>query len=537
MKRLNNLSLLDSVKLIFITLLAFTALNAQDLNQGIRLIKVGKYTEARNFFDNLVKTNPKNADAYYWLGKLDAKEGKVDQAQAEFQKGIEANKDNALNFVGLGQVQLIKNDSTAAIKQFDEALDMTDSKDANVMIAIADAYLGSDAKNFGRPIQLLSKAKTVSKRNPRIFERLGDIYLRLVNGSMAIQNYQTAIDYDSANVESYIGIGQIYSKIRNYNDAEANFKKAITVDSTYSPAYREFGEYYYARKEYMKAAEMYKKYLDYSDVTKDKLVRYATMLYLAKDYNTAIAVINQVSEKGGTPDAQLQHVLAYSLFSIDDAQRGIPAFEKYFQMTDPKEITSTDYDYLGKLEAKAGNDSLAIENYKKALALDSTRIDLHGDIANLYFKDKKWDDAAKQYELKEKSTGKPLSVLEYFNLGQAYYKMSDFKMADTTYAKMIQISPDQPIAYYYRALSNAQLDPESEQGLAKPYYEKFIELVTSKGPDQIAKFKNHLIEAYSYLGYFYYLKKDNAASRANWVKVQELDPENKQALEALKVLK
>lgn len=537
MKRLNNLSLADTIKLIIVTLVAVSALNAQDIKQGVRLLNVEKYTEARNFLDNLVKSNPKNAEAYYYLGKLDIKEGKTDQAQADFQKGFDANKENALNLVGLGQVQLIKNDSSAAIKQFEEALDMTNSKDANIMIAIADAYLGSDTKNFGRPLSLLSKAKTVSKKNPAIFERLGDIYLRLVNGSMAIQNYQTAIDYDSTYVPAYIGIGQIYAKIKNYPDAEANFTKAVTVDPAFAPAFKEFGEYYYSRKDYVKAAEMYKKYIDNSEPTNEKLVRYATMLYLAKDYNTAINVISQVTEKGGKPDAQLQHILAYSYFSIDDALKGIPAFNQYFQMADPKEITSTDYDYLGKLQVKAGNDSLAIENYKKAIALDSTRTDLHGDMASIYFKDKKWEDAAKEYELKEKASGKPLKVVEYYNLGQAYYKMSNFKMADTTYAKMIGLSPDQPIGYYYRALSNAQLDPESEQGLAKPYYEKFIEVVTKMTPDQQAKFKNHLIEAYSYLGYFYYLKKDNATSRQYWVKVQELDPENKQALEALKALK
>ncbi|MCU7499255.1 MAG: tetratricopeptide repeat protein [Bacteroidota bacterium] len=537
MKRLNNLSIFDSIKSLLVTLVAVTALNAQDVKQGVRLIDVEKYTEARNFFENLVKSNPKNADAYYWLGKLDIKEGKTDQAQADFQKGIDANKENAINFVGLGQVQLIKNDSTSAIKQFDEALDMTDSKDANIMIAIADAYLGSDTKNFGRPIQLLSKAKAVSKKNPAIFERLGDIYLRLVNGSMAIQNYQTAIDYDSANVKAYIGIGQIYAKIKNYPDAEANFTKAITVDPTYAPAFKEFGEYYYSRKDYVKAADMYKKYIDNTEPTNEKLTRYATMLYLAKDYNTAVNVISQVTDKGGKPDAQLQHILAYSYYSVDDAQKGIPAFDKYFQMADPKEITSTDYDYLGKLQLKAGNDSLAIENYKKAIAMDSSRSDLHGDMAALYFKDKKWEDAAREYELKEKTSGKPLKVVEYFNLGQAYYKMSNFKMADTTYAKMIALSPDQPIGYYYRALSNAQLDPESEQGLAKPHYEKFIDVVTKMAPDQQAKYKNHLIEAYSYLGYFYYLKKDNATSRQFWIKVQELDPENKQAKEALKALK
>lgn len=537
MKRLNKLSLKNCLQFLFITIAAVSTITAQNLDQGKRMINVEKYKEARSIFENQVKANPKDANAYFYLGKLDIIENKLDAAQADFQKGLDADKKNGLNYVGLGQVQLMKNDSTAAVKQFDEALDVSDKKDINVVLAIADAYIDSDSKDMSRPIDLLKKINRTIKRNSGVFERLGDIYLKQVNGSLAIQNYQTAIDYDSTYVPAYIGIGQIYAKIKNYPDAEANFMKAIQIDSAYAPAYKEFGEYYYGRKMYDKAAKMFEKYIQFSEPTTEKSVRYATSLYLAKDYAQAINVIKQVPEQDKSKDAQLQHILAYSYFSVDDAQNGLPAFDQYFKMVDPKEITATDYEFVGKLEAKSGNDSLAIENYKKAIAMDSSKTELHGDIAAMYFKNKNWEAAANEYSLKESATGKPLNALEYFNLGQAYYRMQNFKMADSVYAKFTQLNPDQPIGYYYRALSNAQLDPESEQGLAKPHYEKFIDVVSKMAPDQQAKFKNHLVEAYSYLGYYYFLKKDNANSLQYWQKVQELDPENEQAKTALKQIK
>jgi hypothetical protein len=77
------------------------------------------------------------------------------------------------------------------------------------------------------------------------------------------------------------------------------------------------------------------------------------------------------------------------------------------------------------------------------------------------------------------------------------------------------------------------LDPDTKEGKARPYYEKFIVI---SGTEQ-DKYKKELIEAFSYIGYYNLLKMDNVKSREAWKKVKELDPSNKKADEALKTLK
>ena len=79
----------------------------------------------------------------------------------------------------------------------------------------------------------------------------------------------------------------------------------------------------------------------------------------------------------------------------------------------------------------------------------------------------------------------------------------------------------------------SNFDPESEQGLAQPFYEKFINLSST----DTSKFKKELIEAYSYLGYYFFIKNDKASSLENWLKVYALDPENAQAKRAIDELK
>ena len=80
--------------------------------------------------------------------------------------------------------------------------------------------------------------------------------------------------------------------------------------------------------------------------------------------------------------------------------------------------------------------------------------------------------------------------------------------------------------------SKASLDPETEQGLAKPYYEKLIEVALPNGD----KNKNELVEAYQYLGYYYYLKNDATNATANYQKVLALDPNDVKANEFMKAI-
>lgn len=69
--------------------------------------------------------------------------------------------------------------------------------------------------------------------------------------------------------------------------------------------------------------------------------------------------------------------------------------------------------------------------------------------------------------------------------------------------------------------------------MAKPYYEKYIEL-TSGDP---TKYSRGLVEANNYLGYYNLQKGDKAAATPYYQKVLELDPSNADATNAMKIIK
>ncbi len=89
--------------------------------------------------------------------------------------------------------------------------------------------------------------------------------------------------------------------------------------------------------------------------------------------------------------------------------------------------------------------------------------------------------------------------------------------------------PDNYLGNFWRARVNSLRDPETAQGLAKPYYEAALGILEQK-PDAT---KSVLVECNSYLGYYYFVKEDYDQSKLYWNKILEIDPGNETATKAL----
>jgi len=194
-----------------------------------------------------------------------------------------------------------------------------------------------------------------------------------------------------------------------------------------------------------------------------------------------------------------------------------------------------DYTYYGRILSANGKDSLAVEKLTIAAQKDSLgAAELYSDLATLYSKMKRYPDAIAMYQ-KKIAMGKAITN-DYFRMGQSYYNLKEFGKADTAFSNIITAQPNLIAGYLWRARSNSNLDPDSKLGLAKPFYE---ELATRIEADTllIAKNPKELMEAYKYLGFYYYQAKDYPNARIWWEKVKSRDPADKQAEDALKDMK
>jgi len=523
----------------FYLLIFFSAnLLAQDISSGVRLIRSEKLAEAKKYFISLLGSKT-SSEACFYLGEIFFQQQNLDSAKLFYEKGIEADKKFPLNYVGLVRINVIEGNSTQAEKNQNEAIDLGNEKNPEVYVVLSKAY--SRIKEYKKAIELLNNALKISTQHVNTYLALGKVYLEENNGTEAVKNFQKAIDVEPTNTEALTWKAKVYILINNYQSAISLLDEAIKNVPSFAPAYVELAELYYTMKNYSKAAENYSMYLANSEVTLEKKKRYAQILYLNKEYQKAIDILKEVNKIEPNNSSSVR-IIAYSYLRLEDTENSMSYFQKFFEIPSA-EFSATDYENYADLLSKTGNDSLAIENYAKSLSLDSSKIELHSKMASLYFKNKKYSEAAKEYFLKERLTGKKLSLREYFDLGTALTVSGQFVEADSIFGEITKIKPDLPLGYLMRARVQSTVDSTQELGFAKPYYEKFIEVV-SVSPDS-TKYQKDLVEANSYLGYHYFLMKDDPAYkdiwRENykkyWEKVLELEPENQQAKDALEGLK
>jgi tetratricopeptide (TPR) repeat protein len=400
----------------------------------------------------------------------------------------------------------------------------------------------------------LNKAKLLNEKDAQLFLVLGDAYRSEMKNSEAFSAYRTAFDLDKTFLRSKVELGKINKMSKAFEEAIAEFKSVIALDANYGPAFRELAETYYqwawfSQKEYdnriKEALQFYEKYMDLTDRSLDSRLRHADFLYLAKDFKALEAEANEMAKLDNVNPRVLRY-LAYSAFENGNFTSSAQALKDFIAKVEPTRLISQDYLYLGRAQMK---DTTQIQegmaNIEKAVGLDSTNAAVMSEIGQALYKSRKYVDAARAYEIAVKNPER--SLLDYYYLGMSYYftygaknadNLSPAKdllvKADTAFSFLVKKSPTTQAGWQYRGRINRLLDENDSLGLAVPYYETYVKLVTLDKPELAVKSTAGLIEAYNYLGSVA-LRKDENKDKAKeyFEKILTLDPANATAKEVL----
>lgn len=516
-------------------LVTATAQQLPAVKEAKKQIEMDQTSKAVNTMQEAVKANPDDASLLYYLGYAQIKNGEKEKAEISFQKVLDKDPKQALGYAGKGHLRMLDNQDAEAKTAFNQALTMTKSKNQEVLKAVAEGYL-EGTKYGNEALAVLQKAKAAG--DPEVYILLGDAYLELNDGGKAVSNYENAASADPKNALGQYKAGLVFLRSKNYEVAENHFKKAIQVDPNYTLAYKELGELYYSmgpkKKDPKEAVKAYEKYLSLTEKPEEGKLRYAFFLFMAKDYEKANAIFEELSKRPNVSPTVWKY-WAYSLTESGDLEKAQTIFDQYFQKVPAAEIQGSDYVYYGNMLQKAGKDSLAILSWEKSLALEKDA-DVAQKVADGYYsKLKDYSKAIDAYNQLDTIKTR-LGSQDLFYLGRSYYQTEQYGKADTTFQRLIEQQPNMTVGYFWQARSLANLDPEVNgkiQGLAKPAFEKVIE----KGELNPEKNKNELIEAYGYMGYYHMLQNEISTGKGYFEKILKIDPSNDRAKKVLEELR
>lgn len=544
---------------------------AQSLDDAKKAIDAEQLQKAKAMLKNLVVTQSTKDENYFYLGWVYVKQDYADSAKAVFQKGLNINPNSALNYAGLGIVARMDKDASGASTNFNKALSLA-GKDTKPYVYIAKGYLmpetngkvtpanataALDVLNKGNAATSVpakkNKSGVTSSTDPELFTTLGEADRLLMKSDDAYTNFETALTLDPKSAGANVALGVLWKYADNFNGAEDQFKAALAIDPNYGPAYREWAETDLrwaqsspkdASAKVKEAADNYKKYITLTDYSPESQMRYADFLINAGDFKTLQQVAADLSKSSGT-NLRAYRYLGYAAFENKDYPAGLAAMNTWVTKADPKRVIPRDYLYLGRLQI-ANKDTAGIQTLHKALELDTTQVDLYGEIAGALYAQKKYMQAGDAYALFI-SKSRKTTLNDYLREGNSYYQsqMSAAKPDTTILNKAdsafsyIQHKATTPLAVvaYERALVNdaKDLDRNNIKGLAKPHYEQFLALITAKTTPFTDSEKSEMVNAYDYLGSYYeYKVKDEGKAAENFGKARDIDPTNKTALDYFK---
>ncbi len=442
---------------------------------------------------------------------------------------------------------LITTNPEQASETAGELLKGKNKKNISLVVSVACAYLNAgkltEAENY------LKMAQKADKKAASVSVLEGDIALARKDVGRACQLYEQAIYFDPNYKEAYLKYARAY-KSASPSQAIDKLRQLKEMAPEYLEADKELAGIYYATNRFGEAVETYAKFIDTPVATEDDILKYAFALFLNHDFEKSLAVVQKGLQKNGR-HAAFNRLAMYNYTDLKRYNEAEQAADAFFNASDNADYSSLDYRYHGSLLNALKKYDQAIDAYGKALEKDSTQTDIWREMADVYESGNNYSQAIAAYRKYYDILSQDKKTVEsLFRFGRLYYgqgtspdtlsiqpadRMAALQAADSVFAQVTQQAPDSYLGNMWRARTNSAMDPETTEGLAKPYYEKVAEMLLEKNEP---RYNSALIECYSYLGYYYLLKSDYPASKEYWNKILAIDPTNaiaKKALDGIKL--
>lgn len=437
--------------------------------------------------------------------------------------------------------QLLKTAPAQAEAEIQVLLKGKNKNNPQLLVAVGSAYL--EAGNKEQASQYAEKAKAEDAKCAAAYLLSGDIALIQGEVSQASSDYSQAIYFDENYLEAYLRYAALYQKV-NPALAVETLEKVEAKPAVGRSVALKMADLYYEMGRFAKAKQLYEPLMKEGTPTEEEETQYALILFLNKEYEAS----SQMVKKGlliNPNGLVLNRLLLYDNVELKNYEAAKIAANKLFEERYAQQRTYLDYAYYGQLLRALGEVDKAIEQYKAALLLAGNRHpELVQEVAAIYEEKKEYDKAVIAYAQYMEWKKEKLDTKELFQWGRLnYYAASDSTLkskqvdylatADSVFVQITNKVPQSYIGPFWNARVHSLKDPETTLGLAKPYYEAAQNLLLAKPADS----NSPLIECYSYLGYYYFVQKEYATSKAYWSKILQLDPTNAVATKAIEGIK
>ncbi len=199
---------------------------------GLNYALLNDYASAIHWLEKAVELDPKNHEAWYFLGRAYYTRGLLPEAESAFEKVLQLNPNDAKAENNIGLILESEARPTEAIEAYKQAIvwqQKTAHSSEQPYLNLGSILLHQERNEEAVPA--LEQAVKRAPGNPFCRLKLGTAYLRLSRLENARSELQEAARLDPENAAVHFQLGKLYKQMHAMDRAKKEFGRAEDIQS------------------------------------------------------------------------------------------------------------------------------------------------------------------------------------------------------------------------------------------------------------------------------------------------------------------
>jgi tetratricopeptide (TPR) repeat protein len=238
-----------------------------EVTLGAVKFEQGKVDEAGELLAQVLKAEPGNPDANFWMARVNDKKGQYSNAVESIRAALDRAPTRPAFHYELGRILRDAGKLPESVEAWRAAVKL-DPGYADAWEALGQAYLQSN--RYKDAVASFESCLKADPSRARILGSLGDCHFQVGKWSQAIGSYQAALKADPSLTSLYYRLGRASSELGQYDKAIGWYQRAISAEPDNAMAYYHLGYAWKERGNKREAVAAFQKYLAKAPEAKDR---------------------------------------------------------------------------------------------------------------------------------------------------------------------------------------------------------------------------------------------------------------------------
>jgi tetratricopeptide (TPR) repeat protein len=219
---------------------------------AVRAYLKGDWETFRQYMDQVVESEPKSVDLYYFMGEAERKAGNLNEALSYYEKAMSVDKKFAPAILAHAEVLHQVKPNTNVIDDLNKAIEYDP---AYYMAYIGRANYLLNRGQYDPAMDDLTTARELNPDSPLAYLGLAKIYLAKNEAALAVENAQKAYDRDKTMLDTYLVLGASFIACGEVDKSIEPLQTYLTYQPYDASAYELVGKAYWVAGDDAKAME------------------------------------------------------------------------------------------------------------------------------------------------------------------------------------------------------------------------------------------------------------------------------------------